>query len=77
MAKKKQLTREEIAAIEVGHTEISPTAAKVLSIVFIVMIVTFPVIHIIRHSETVGSIFPAIGAAFKTNSPKEFNETLK
>jgi len=77
MAKKKQLTREEIAAIEVGHTEVKPAAATVFSIVFLVLIVTIPLIHTIRHGNTVGSIFPAIGAAFKTSSPKEFNETLK
>ena len=77
MAKKKQLTREEIAAIEVGHTEVTPNAAKVFTIFFLVLIVTIPLIHTIRHGETVGSIFPAIGAAFKTSSPREFNETLK
>jgi alginate O-acetyltransferase complex protein AlgJ len=77
MAKKKQLTREEIAAIELGHTEIGPLAAKVFSIIFIVLIIAIPGIHVIRHGSAVGSIFPAIGAAFKTSSPKEFNDTLK
>ena len=77
MAKKKQLTREEIAAIELGHTEITPIIAKVLSITFIVLIIAIPAIHVIRNGSTVGSIFPAIGAAFKSSSPKEFNDTLK
>ena len=77
MAKKKQLTREEIAAIELGHTEIGPFAAKVFSIIFIILVIVIPGIHVIRHGGTVGSICPAIGAAFKTSSPKEFNDTLK
>ena len=77
MAKKRQLTREEIAAIELGHTEVRRAAALAFSILFAALIAVVPAIHIARHGGTVGSIFPAIGAAFKTHSPREFNETLK
>ena len=77
MDEDKQLTGVRNATTETGHTGISQTAARVFSIVFTVLIVIIPLTHTIRHSDTVGSIFPAIGAAFKTTSPKEFNETLK
>ena len=77
MDEKRHLTGERNDAIKIGHTEISPKAAMVFSIIFTVIIFTVPVVQTIRHSDTVGSIFPAIGTAFKTNSPKEFNETLK
>lgn len=77
MAKKKQPTREEIAAIELGHTAVRPVAALAFSVLFAVTIAVVPAIHVVRHGGTVGSIFPAIGAAFKAPSLKEFNDTLK
>ena len=77
MDEEKRLTGERNAMIEIGHTEITPMGAKVFSFIFTAMIVSIPAIHTIRHSETVGSIFPAIEAAFQTNSPREFNNTMK
>jgi hypothetical protein len=74
---RKQLSREEILSAETGYAEISPTMAKLFSLIFAVMIVTVLVTHVIQHCETVGSIFPAIGATFKTNSPQEFNDSLR
>jgi alginate O-acetyltransferase complex protein AlgJ len=45
--KKKKLSREEIAAIEVGHTDISPTVSRLLIAIFLLVITGVPAVQIV------------------------------
>ena len=40
-------TREEIAKIEIGHTDVSPTVALALTLFFIACIIAVPAIEIV------------------------------
>ena len=77
MARKKQLTREETAALELGHTEVRPASARVFVLLFAAVIAAVPALHAVRHGKTVASIFPAVGSAFKADSPRAFNAALE
>jgi alginate O-acetyltransferase complex protein AlgJ len=46
--KPKKLTREEVANIEVGHTAISPVMARIMVLIFLVIIALVPAIEIIH-----------------------------
>jgi len=47
------LSREEIAAIEVGHTDVSPVVARVLSVAFLLLIVTIPAVQNIHEFRAI------------------------
>jgi alginate O-acetyltransferase complex protein AlgJ len=53
MTGRSTLSREEIAAIEVGHTDVSPAVARALSISFLLLIASIPAIQGIHEFRTV------------------------
>jgi alginate O-acetyltransferase complex protein AlgJ len=65
-AAKQRLSREEVAAIEVGHTDVSPTVARFLAILFLLVIVAVPAVQNIHEFRSIRARRKEAAAAGKT-----------
>ncbi len=85
MAEEKKLTREEIANIEIGSTEISRPLAVVMVIVFLVIIFAVPIVQTayeLRNDEPIQALdiyrgLPAVAKTFKKTEGGVLTRTLR